>query len=194
MMAVPSSPIGTGVRPGGNRVSQKPRGFPNVAGAPANYWTHLMVGGLWVGRATLSDPDSYIDPDMYEHINAAVLESCDALDGVSDGVLEDPARCRFDPAVLECREASDSPCLTPAQTEAVRKIYGPVTNPRTGEELWPGLALGSEPGWVRLAGGPEPFPIQDNHFKYVVFEDTDRAEARCAQVRGRGGSVGVSDA
>jgi feruloyl esterase len=55
--------------------------------------------------------------------------------------------------------------------EAVRKIYAPAVNPRTGEQLSPGFEPGSELGWRAIAGGPEPFSAAGDHFKYVVFRD-----------------------
>jgi feruloyl esterase len=99
-----------------------------------------------------------------------VLEACDTLDGVKDGVLEDPTRCNFDPKILECRDTDDETCLTSAQVRAVEKIYGGAKNPRTGQEIFPGLEPGSELGWAGLAG-PEPFSIPLDHFKYVVFKN-----------------------
>ncbi len=167
-----------GCSSGGKQGLKEAQRFPEdydgiVAGAPANYWTRLGVGELWVAHATLVAPDAYIPEELYELINRAVLDACDARDGVTDGVLEDPTRCDFDPAVLTCGDDGDAPCLTPAQVEAVKKIHGPATNPRTGEKLFPGLALGSELGWRPLAGGPEPMSIPVDHFKYVVFEDPD---------------------
>jgi tannase/feruloyl esterase len=73
--------------------------------------------------------------------------------------------------VVMCTDGDGADCLTKAQVEAAKKIYGPATNARTGEALFPGLPPGSEPGWFAAAGGPAPFPIPDSHFKYVVFED-----------------------
>jgi feruloyl esterase len=143
-----------------------------IAGAPANNWTRLMTGLLWAGRATLRDPASRIPPEKFAVLNRAVLNACDARDGVTDGVLENPRSCRFDPQVVACKNAGDgTDCLTAAQIEASRKIYGPATNPRTGEALYPGLPPGSELGWGPAAAGPAPFPIPESHFKYVVFED-----------------------
>ena len=131
-----------------------------------------MAGLLWASHATLTDSASYIAPSKYPVLQRAVLNACDARDGVTDGVLENPGSCRFDPAVLACEAGGDGPaCLTAPQVAAARKIYGPATNPRTGEAIFPGLALGSELGWGAAAGGPEPFGIPASYFKYVVFED-----------------------
>ena len=161
----------TGGRQGLKEAQRFPRDYDGIiAGAPANFRTHLVAGLLWVAHATLKDPASYIPLGKYPLIHNAVLDACDALDGVKDGVLEDPTRCHFDPKVLECKGDDASTCLTAPQVEAARKIYAPATNPRTGKEIFPGIAPGSELGWAALAGGPEPFVTTD-HFKYVVFKD-----------------------
>jgi feruloyl esterase len=57
--------------------------------------------------------------------------------------------------------------------EAARRIYSSSRNPRTGAEIFPGMAPGSELVWATLAGGPKPFALADDHFKYVVFENPD---------------------
>jgi tannase/feruloyl esterase len=165
-----------GCSSGGKEALKEAQKFPEdfdgiVAGAPANYWTHLMAGDLWVGQATLKDPASYIPPAKYPTIHKAVIEACDALDGVKDGVLSDPTRCRFDPGVLQCRGRDSWNCLTAPQVAAARKIYGGAKNPRTGQQIFPGLEPGSEMGWGPLAGGPKPFSIVDDHFKFVVFKN-----------------------
>jgi feruloyl esterase len=141
-----------------------------VAGAPANNWTHLEAQSLWVAHAVHQDPASFIPQSKYALLHQAALSACDALDGVKDGVLEDPPRCRFDPKLLECKGEETPTCLTTAQVEAARKIYAPATNPRTGKEIYPGLEAGSEMGWGPLAG-PRPLPIAVDEFKYEVFQD-----------------------
>ncbi len=165
-----------GCSSGGRQGLKEAQKFPNdydgiVAGAPANNWTHLMASALWVGQATLKDVASYIPPSKYPVIHRAVLDACDALDGVQDGVIENPMRCRFDPKVLECKGEDAPTCLTAPQVEAARKIYGGAKHPRTGQEIYPGLEPGSELGWAPMAGGPKPFAISEDHFKYVVFSD-----------------------
>ena len=64
--------------------------------------TRLLAHSLWVGHATLKDPASYIPREKYPMVHSAVVNACDAQDGVKDGVLEDPARCTFDPKALQC--------------------------------------------------------------------------------------------
>ena len=133
--------------------------------------THLSTQSLWVAHATLKDQASYLPREKYAVIHKAVLDACDGLDGVKDGVLQDPVRCYFDPKALQCSGEDTSTCLTATQAEAARKIYGPAKNPRTGTEIFPGLEPGSEMGWAGLAGGPAPFSISTDHFKYVVFKN-----------------------
>jgi feruloyl esterase len=195
----------SGCSAGGRQGLKEAQRFPAdydgiVAGAPANYWTHLVTGSIWVAQATLKDPASFITPPQYALINKAVIDACDALDGVKDGLLENPAQCRFDPKVLQCAGQEGPACLTAAQVAAVGRIYGPAKNPRTGAVIFPGLAPGSELGWGALAGGPKPLTIADDHFKYVVFADPewdfrtfdfDRDLARADQLDG--GALNATD-
>jgi feruloyl esterase len=142
-----------------------------AAGAPANYWTHLMFAGMWPATADLIDPASYIPPSKYGLINKAALAACDAVDGVADGIITDPTRCHFDPGVLACKSSDAADCLTQPQVEAARKIYAGPRNPRTGQQIFPGLEPGSELGWKAKAGGPEPFAITLSYFRYVLFKN-----------------------
>jgi len=142
-----------------------------VAGAPANNWTRLMAGDLDAMLAVLKDPASLLDASALGVLYRAALAACDRHDGVTDGVLEDPRRCKFDPSTVQCR-ANQSPgtCLTPAQVEAARRVYRGVKDPTTGAQLYPGLAIGSEPFWPNRDAG-SPFPIPIAHYKWLVFAD-----------------------
>jgi len=131
-----------------------------------------MASGIWTALATRADSASFIPPPKYGLIHAAMLKACDALDGVADGVLDDPRRCRFDPAALACTGVDAPGCLTMAQVAAARKIYAGPKNPRTGEQIFPGLERGSESHWVSLASLPGPIGVYDAHFKFVVFADS----------------------
>jgi feruloyl esterase len=135
-----------------------------VAGAAANYPTHLQGAQVWTTEIT-NQSDGYIPPAKYQLIHKAVLEACDALDGVKDRVLEDPRRCHFDPQVLACKGPDAPTCLTAAQVEVARKIYaGP------GASIFPGLERGSELGWATLSG-PKPMALAAETYQYLVFHD-----------------------
>jgi len=159
-----------GGRQGLKEAQRYPEDFDGIiAGAPAADWTGRATGSMRVAHAVHKDEASYIPSTLFPIVHNAALEACDALDGVKDGVLEDPARCTFDPKVLTCKGADHSACLTAPQVEAVRTIYSAAINPETKREIT-GLAPGSELGWATW-GGPQPLGIAFDHFKYVVFKD-----------------------
>lgn len=173
--ANPKRSYWNGCSSGGREGLKEAQRFPAdfngiVAGAPANAWPHMAVQQIWVAQAVHKDESSYIPPAKYPLIHNAVLEACDVRDGVKDGVLENPMACRFDPKVLECKGADGLDCLTAPQVEAARKIYAAVINPRTKQEIFPGLMPGSELGWASLAG-PQPLRIAVDEFKYIVFKN-----------------------
>jgi feruloyl esterase len=99
-------------------------------------------------------PASYLPAASRSLLSHAVTDACDALDGVSDGVIADPDQCRFDPASLQCNSANQESCLTAAQVETAKQIYAGPLNPRTGQSLYPGLPRGSEFGWNGLDPAP----------------------------------------
>ena len=142
-----------------------------VAGAPAVNNIPLHGARMTISQIVHRTDDSYIPPEKYPMIHNAVLESCDALDGVKDGVIENPTRCRFDPKALECKGPDGPACLTPAQVDTARALYAPVKNPKNGALIFPALLLpGSEMDW-RVLAGPEPISTALEAFKYVVFQD-----------------------
>ncbi len=130
-----------------------------------------MASGIWTAQATHKDAASFIPPAKYVMLHKAVVDACDALDGITDGVLDDPRRCRFDPATLACTDADGPTCLTAPQVAAVRSIYAGPTNPRTREPIYPGLEPGAERMWPIVAAGPGPFGVFTSHFRYLVFKD-----------------------
>jgi feruloyl esterase len=141
-----------------------------VAGSPGLDWTGRSIQAVWIAQATHKTEASFIPPDKFALIHNAVLEACDAKDGVKDGVLEDPTTCGLDPKELECKGADSNDCLTAAQVETARAIYSPVLNPRTGQTVFPGFERGSENGWRTMAG-PQLFSVAGDLFKFVVYQD-----------------------
>jgi len=164
-----------GCSTGGRQGLKEAQRFPEdydaiIAGASANPRTRLAFATLWVAQAAHKDEASYIPPAKYPAIHQAVLNACDALDGLKDGLITDPTRCHFDPQVLSCKDVDGPTCLTAPQIETVRKIFSPAKNPQTGEQIFPTIEPGSELGWATLAG-PQPFQATVDHFRYVVFKD-----------------------
>ena len=161
-------------------VQRYPGDFDGViAGDPANNFTHHYIGGhLWSVLAM--DGDGYIPASKVPILADAVNKACDALDGIQDGVLNDPRRCHFDPRTLLCKTSDMTHCLTAAQIEAVRKLWA---GPRDaeGQQLYPGLMPGGEAGpggWAQWVTGNAPgkgghaglgIPV----FKYMIFENPD---------------------
>ena len=161
----------TGGKQGLAEAQRYPADFDGIiAGASANAMMRIHVAALWIGLAVHGDDASYIPPEKYRTIHDAVMGACDAIDGVKDGLIADPRRCRFDPKTLECRQGDGPSCLTARQVDAARKIYAAVRNPRTGKDIAPGLEPGSELGWAFLAG-PQPTSVALDTFKYIVFEN-----------------------
>ncbi len=142
-----------------------------VVGAPANDWVHLQAWSLWVYASNHKDEASYIPPAKLPLIHQAALAVCDQRDGVADGVIEDPTRCQFDPKVLQCQAEDNETCLSAGQVETARKLYGPLLNPRTQHEIFPGMEPGSELGWRALADGEQPTNYIRETFKYLVFHE-----------------------
>jgi len=161
-----------GCSTGGRQGLKEAQMFPDdydgiIAGAPAN----RTAVSLWIAHAVLKDPASYIPPSKYPVIHQAALAACDARDGLKDGLIDDPTKCSFDPAVLLCKEGDSPSCLTQPQVTAAKKIYSPAVNPRTGNELFSSLVPGTELGWGVQALGPEPSANIYDQYRYVVFKD-----------------------
>jgi feruloyl esterase len=159
-----------GCSTGGRQGLMEAQRFPDdydgiISGAPVNTFTHLHVGQLWTAHATLKEPGAALTREDLTMVSQAVLAQCDASDGVTDGFLTDPRTCNFEPQTLACQSATTSSCLSPAKVKALEMIYQGARNPRTGEQIYPGLEPGGEypqpnnPGWAMIMDGKQPFNI-----------------------------------
>ncbi len=169
---------------GGRQALMEAQRYPEdydgiIAGAPANYWTHLLANAAWDTLALTGEKDSYITPKKLPAIQAAALAACDAQDGVKDGVIENPASCHFDPAVLTCKGAESDSCLTPPQVSALKKLY--AGGQTSHGPLFPGYAPGGEAepgGWAVWITGPSPdhslmYAFGTQFFKNMVFDNAN---------------------
>jgi serine/threonine protein kinase len=142
---------------GGREALMEAQRFPDdydgiLAGAPGMSWTNLFTAALYnvYPRAA-----TYIPASKIPAISAAVMSACDGLDGINDGIINDPRQCHFDPSVLRCQGAESDSCLTSAQVSQLRKIYGGLRNSK-GQQLFPGYMPGGEEGedgWAAWISG-----------------------------------------
>ena len=167
---------------GGRQAAMEAQRYPTdfngiIAAAPALDITGLMLGFNWNEQALQGS--AAIPPGKLPVIANAVVAQCDARDGLVDGLVDNPRRCKFDPTVLTCPDGDGLTCLTPAQVDAVKKVYaGPVNS--AGEPLHPGFPPGAEnggTGWELWISGPGPFgaPLQfifeDQFLRYFIFSN-----------------------
>jgi len=170
---------------GGRQALMEAQRYPEdydgiLAGAPANYWTHLLAGALYDAQTTTLDPASYIPASKIPAIAKAVNDSCDAKDGVTDGVLNDPRQCHFDPASLLCKAADSDACLTQPQVTALKNLYAGAHD-SNGKEIFPGFLPGSEEGgggWPLWITGTAPgksllFAFGGGFFSDMVYGKAD---------------------
>jgi feruloyl esterase len=110
-----------------------------IAGDPAMDY-HSTLLRFAVQKAALSSPAAWLSPDTLRMVDKIVTERCDALDGATDGLVENPARCKVKPADLICRDGATTDCLSPEQV-AVLQTYTSPLHDRHGHFLYPGWAL-----------------------------------------------------
>lgn len=177
-----------------------------VAGAPASDWTGTLAAEANAALAQWAVPGAGIPKTLLTKVGNKVIEMCDGkpgIDQVTDGVLDDPRRCNFDPAVMQCGAAGADPaaCLTPPQVQALRtalagrlksngeRVAQPYTPDAVGGSFFPSDATSPS----------RPQGSWSNHWRYAVFEnpaydfitfnwDTDVDQAR----RKEGGTYDVT--
>ena len=116
-----------GCSTGGRQAITEAQRYPDdfdgiVAGASAWDGMRMHAARVAVSQIVNRYPDGVIPPAKYPMIHAAVLEACDALDGVKDGVIENPLQCHFDYATLACKGADGPDCLTQESSGNARRL------------------------------------------------------------------------
>ena len=182
--SAPSRAYFQGCSNGGREALMEAQRFPGdydgiVAGAPANAWTPMVAGFAW-NQAALMAPGAALAKMQLAAIQDAVLEQCDELDGVKDGVIDDPRQCRFDIAKLGCKPGeAGGGCLTPEQIVAWRKIHD---GPRIGgKAVFPGFPVGGEgvPGawdsWIAAGDAAQQAFLSREFYANMVYGQPDWA-------------------
>ena len=156
-----------------------------VAASPWVDQTGFTIGAMWNQKALSEAP---VTPAKLALVGDRVMAKCDAIDGLKDGLIDDPRKCNFDPArdVPACGEGKDgADCLTAAQAAAIAKVYsGPMSN---GKPFFPGFMPGSEAvmpglfgggmgsGWLNVIVSTQPnaipadFNLAEGTMRYLVF-------------------------
>jgi feruloyl esterase len=165
------SSCSTGGRQGLVEAQRYPEDFDGIVAGDAS-WDQMR---LYAARVALNvfmnrEPAAVIPSSKYAMIHNAVLNACDAADGVKDGVIEDPSRCRFDLATLTCSGDDRADCLTKPQVESAIAMASPIVDRRSGAVLHPGRYYpGSELGWGGV-GGPAPSGESLEGMTKIVFK------------------------
>ena len=139
-----------GCSDGGREALMEAQRYPEdydgiLAGAPASSWTAMLATAAYDIQVLATDPASFIPPAKIPAIAAAVNGACDEMDGVHDGILNDPRQCHFDPATIQCKGEDSDKCLTAAQVNALRKLYAGTLDSK-GHVVYPGYLPGAEEG------------------------------------------------
>jgi pimeloyl-ACP methyl ester carboxylesterase len=144
-----------------------------VAGSPAMRYLEVLTQLIWFHQAVHGLGGAPALETKLGLVNGAILKKCDELDGVKDGILENPLNCPFDPVELQCKGEDATTCLTSAEVAAFRKIYdGPRL--RNGEQVFSGPALGSEgvaDNWTAWVTTPRTATFGQEFYRWIVYDD-----------------------
>ncbi|WP_291689224.1 tannase/feruloyl esterase family alpha/beta hydrolase [Bradyrhizobium sp.] len=165
----PSKLYYVGFSEGGREGITMAQRFPNdfdgiLSGVPVINWVGLMTAFARIGDAQLGE--GWLSPQKVKVVQDAVLQACDQLDGLADGIISDPDKCKeaFDPAKLACRGENEPTCLTAPQLQTVKAVQKPLELNFTlanGNHTYPGWGYGGEAaagsgpvgGWVNWQTG-----------------------------------------
>jgi len=164
-----------GCSAGGRQAMKEAQRFPAdfdgiIAGAPGLDWTGRAAQAVRIAKSLETAEAARLSPPHRQLLHRAVVDACDALDGLKDGLIENPRRCTFDPAVLECKGSEGTSCLTTAQVQTARLIYSAVVNPRSKRAIT-GLEPGSELGWTDLGWTASARATGLDQFRFLVFKN-----------------------
>lgn len=163
----------TGGRQGLMEAQRFPEDYDGIVSAcPAINWHRFLPSDLWP-QVVMASAKNFVPKAKLEAVTAAAVAACDALDGVTDGVIDDPLRCDYDPKAMVGTKVGDA-MFTEEDAAVVRKIWdGP--RGQNGAFLWHGLMRGTDlfalagTGGSPLAGKPFSIPLE--WFQYFLIQD-----------------------
>jgi feruloyl esterase len=210
----------TGCSDGGRAGMMEAKRFPAdfdgiIAGDPFFDVPGETLDAYKDAKALLRSPGAYVPPNLLAVVDKAIYESCDAADGVKDGLIQNPAACSFDPRTLLCRLGQSSNCLTEDQAETITSHFAAVRDPQDrvlsqgypSSDLYnnglPGYNMSS---WMESAGPahdihaaepwgdspPAAWQMADTMLRYFVARNAD-FDANNGFQMSADGVVGVQD-
>ena len=156
----------TGGRQGLMEAQRYPEDYDGiVSGCPAINWHKFVLASLWP-QVVMTANSNRVSTAKLRAATAAAIAACDAMDGVTDGLIDDPSRCTYDPKALVGTQVGGS-TFTEADADVIRKIWeGPRA--QDGTFLWYGLSKGAD---LTMLGGARPFPIPVDWVRYFLVQD-----------------------
>lgn len=161
-----------------------------LAGAPGLAYQRIKRGLVF--QTLLASPDRWVPPAKIQMLSKAVLEACDANDGLKDG-LSLPLGCNFKLDTLKCAGPDGPNCFTAAQLETIKAVNADV---RMGKQLVRGFPISGheaeQGGWISWHTGsqapvategklefkekksaPRGISFMDTFFRHLGFEVDD---------------------
>ena len=128
---------------------------------PAQLWPQILM----------REANDFLPREKREAATAAAVKACDGADGVIDGVIGDPTRCKYDPTALVGTKVGDS-TFTVTDARIIRGIWeGPRAH--DGSFLWWGPTPGTDLSVLTDTGGAPPMgkPCEEglDWFRYFGF-------------------------
>ncbi len=185
--ADPAHSYFVGCSRGGGQAMMEAQRYPKdfegiVAGAPAFNWTGFAATMVAIAQALYPNPEhldsTVLTKEALQKLQAAILEQCDAQDGLKDGVIQDPPSAHFD--------LSKVPGITDEQRKAIEAIYTGAHNAKGPICTGYSPAAECDPDqWIAWLVGPVPPLVSKDHvadltfafgtqvFKYLIFNNPD---------------------
>ncbi|KAH6893131.1 tannase and feruloyl esterase [Thelonectria olida] len=163
-----------GCSTGGRQGFKEAQDFPDdfdgiVAGAPAFDFNNLQAwSGSFYGITGPPGASTFVTAAQWDLVIKDVLKECDGLDGVVDGIIEDPDLCQYRPENLICGQDEKTNCLTGLQAETVRRVFSPLYD-ATGTMLYPRLQPGANSTATVWSGVPFQYAV--DWWRYVIYND-----------------------
>lgn len=136
-----------GCSTGGAQAMEEAEFYPEdfngiIARSPGMYYSHLMLSFLWGLKATTDH--AVLTQQKLQLLHSAVMKECGSPEEIRDGYLQNPLACHFQPVSLLCKQNDTGACLTHEEVKTAELIYQGPRNRRTGAQIYPGFAFGSE--------------------------------------------------